>query len=126
MKILSISVFCVLLILVGITIVGIRKFEVIISKKSEVALFVDVFNRSKLKSPAINISLLEYFESLLMKGLSSNSLKSSASIDGCLYTVPMIVLVVFGLIISTNTDSSFFEEYILRSVLGLKFRFLLI
>ena len=37
-KILSIRVFVTLLILVGIIIVGIRKLEVIMSKKSEVAL----------------------------------------------------------------------------------------
>ena len=50
-KILSIRVFFTKLIFVGITMEGIKKFEVIISKKSDVALWWEAFRRSKLKSP---------------------------------------------------------------------------
>ena len=42
------------LILVGIVIRGRKKLDIIMSKKVNVSLRFEMFNKSKLKSPAIN------------------------------------------------------------------------
>ena len=102
---LSMSELLIGLSLVGIVMAGRMRFDVNISKKSYVGLWLLVFRRSRLKSPVMYLGLLS-FPSLSFNGLMYSSVKVFGFMLGCLYTTPTILLDEFWLTTSRKYDSS--------------------